>query len=503
MSATYGGMYEWAIRNLTAATLAPFSVIKVAGWSYVQGEVVLSGVAATESGPHAVVGAIAIAPNEVGACAFPGAHWAETEASYSSGTEVGPFSGRSRLTNQGTGFVTVGGRAANNQVLVAVRGKGGEKTDVISFGLEQDKLRKDQYAKARRLLQDGTLEQDSAGVDLSFYVFDQDGIWEGFAETAGGPAGPDRAHHGEAVKFTDDFQVDGASTGLRGYYILRLETRAQFIFVKLAEDQASGSGATSCKYEGDPPISGPPSMEILRGPVSSSYDVLVYNDLEMAKDAKQDDLWVAVYTYPAGGEEGRYNFAIRSPITLTNPNTTAWVLIKGTIPEQDDPTNTSGPLAIVINGELTGTQLFTPVRLEKDFDKVNHTFTEGALLLDYEGRPVIEPDPEFIPTFPGEPPPLVLAVRDVMVSGATGFKGFGEGLKSTAIIIQEEYLPLGALPGEERKRELAIVTWDENRGHETFVKGVQATGVDDPDLQILFHSGGENVFKLSSADCAG
>lgn len=131
MSATYGGMYEWAIRNLTDATLAPFSVIKVEDWSYVQGEAVLSGVAATESGPHAVVGAIAIPPNEVGACAFPGAHWAETEDSYSSGTEVGPFSERSRLTDQGTGFITVGSRATNDQVLVAVRGGGGEGFGVV------------------------------------------------------------------------------------------------------------------------------------------------------------------------------------------------------------------------------------------------------------------------------------------------------------------------------------------------------------------------------------
>ena len=143
----------------------------------------------------------------------------------------------------------------------------------------------------------------------------------------------------------------------------------------------------------------------------------------------------------------------------------AFAIIKGGVP---------GSLMNDSIGNWLTDPLFTPGVLEKD--ATASTFTAGALLVNPSGSAALEGG--------------ALAVVNVINPSLTDFQAVAGGV-----------LMPGTLADENGVKSF-IISWPDLRGLPGYAKGT-ASGVDDTSLQIPFHSGGEETFKLDAADCAG
>jgi len=153
----------------------------------------------------------------------------------------------------------------------------------------------------------------------------------------------------------------------------------------------------------------------------------------------------------------------------------ALAIIKGTVPAAS---------GITVTGTLTETSdVGSPGKLA--VTATADTFTAGALLVT--------------PNFAGdESNPIFkngeLRAVAVLNPSYTSFIGEGVGVMVAGSLLR--------ITEEGESVEYFVLPWPDHRGLPGYAKGTAPTGDDDADLQIIYHSGGEESFKLDSEDCA-
>lgn len=165
-------------------------------------------------------------------------------------------------------------RKDNGQWLTERGGTAGSQ--VVYFELTENKSYGDAAKLAKPVLADGTLDSGAP----AFHVIDDQRQFYGRA-AAGGQEG----YRGMAVRLTDDY-----SEGVPGFRIATMEGPAQLLVVMLDEN-LSGASA-DCSLAESPNVFGLAYRGRLPLPVES-VDVVVYDDLSVATNAKSGEKWIA------------------------------------------------------------------------------------------------------------------------------------------------------------------------------------------------------------------
>ena len=91
---------------------------------------------------------------------------------------------------------------------------------------------------------------------------------------------------------------------------------------------------------------------------------------------------------------------------------------------------------------------------------------------------------------------------DVINPSYTDFIGEGDGVMVCGSVIRWTQTETIEEVETEVEKEAFLLPWPDFRALPGYAIGTAPEGDDDEDLQIIFHSGGEDSFKLDSEDCA-
>lgn len=166
---------------------------------------------------------------------------------------------------------------------------------------------------------------------------------------------------------------------------------------------------------------------------------------------------------PRGGGGGRIEGAI--------------AIIKGTVPKSS---------GIDVTGTLTESSEVGDYGLLA-VSATEDTFTAGALLVHPQNG-------KYLPIFRNG----ALRAVDVLNPAYTDFIGEGDGVAVCGTLLRWTEI----VSEEEVEKEAFLLPWPDFRAMPGYAIGTEPTGDDDEDLQIIYHSGGEDHFKLDSEDCA-
>lgn len=153
----------------------------------------------------------------------------------------------------------------------------------------------------------------------------------------------------------------------------------------------------------------------------------------------------------------------------------ALAIVKGTVPKSSG-IDTSGDLVVNSN---TGKSVFTPGKLEVEPPNPATTFDSGAMMVYPTGEAIVVNGS--------------LQIFNVMNPSRSEYSGNGESIVEGSLVTDAEGV------------EWFCISWDDDSRSEGHLKGATPAGgsTDDPDLQIKYHSGGDDNYKVASAPCGG
>lgn len=207
------------------------------------------------------------------------------------------------------------------------RGGGTSGSQVVHFELTENKSYADVARLAKPVLADGTLD---AAAD-PFVVVDIPAEGEDAGRFYGLAAGADgdseavahAGYRGYGVRFVDDYD----SSGKPGFLIVDMEGPADFILVELAEAVSSGEG--HCNLVGSMDPAGGPDAARRPRLEGDSYDLTIYDDLDVAGSAVVGDRWWAKW------ERASEHYIFDKPVA--RPDTPAYGLLIATLPAATIP----------------------------------------------------------------------------------------------------------------------------------------------------------------------
>ncbi len=403
-------------------------------------------------------------------------------------------------------------------------------TDVIHFELTQNMALAEIAKLAKPVDANGNVITGAA----AFYVLDFARERVGKAPYTDFDTTAHKGYQGTALKVTDDYN----STGLFGYVIVGMERPTPFLMVAVVDDYVAGvlqgcNVSTFFQQEGRVPRR-----------ESTNFDILVDDPQEIGLESDEyigqsDGNWLAAYdatldryqfvawmaaryhvikgSVISGVDEFDPSFQINNVVAVQGLSPVDSDLV-ATVTVKNDPkiTKTSGEIVYVSYDRTAGSTPVDRWKTQSEIATLVEDIVAGAIttaevpaasgistspssgtaaiafgkalsgcfLVQADGTPVIEPDPNFVPPDPQTDPPttatMIVARRDALNMSMTPF--------ASGIGITGRHLPAS--------NAFVIAAFD-MRSNVNFVKGTDP----DLDMQIVYHEGGKEEFTMASEEC--